>query len=286
VSYSNSSVLVLGESNVGKTIYAVQLYGRLQANLSPRLKLFQAPQSVTMLDSGMRALNKGELPEHNPSGDHQVMDIPTQMNSIQSTLRWPDFAGEQISKLIATRHIPASWERSVEESDAWMLFLRLDAISDAMDALKRPAGRGQSRTKKTEPLISPATTLPKWNSNAKYVELFQMLLSSKRMSTNERVSCPPLVVMISCWDEMQTTDPPMRTLEKRLPLLHDYLHSTWQSNALEVFGVSSLGMALTRQERSEALRDEGPERHGYVIRPDGNRSPDLAEPVVWLMEQL
>ncbi len=281
----NSNVLVLGESNVGKSVYATQLYGRLRAGQSSRLRLNGAPASISMLEDGMNALNRGDMPQHNPAGDYQVMDIPTRLDEEKARLRWPDFAGEQITQIVSSRVIPKLWAENINQSDAWLLMLRLGAVADPVDAVQRPAHRGRRTSNSAASVTFPVSNLPKpWNANAQYVELLQMMLYGKRLSARQMVEKTPLLVAVSCWDELLTNEAPPVALQNCLQMFYEYLSSTWHPDAWRVFGISALGMPPTNSDLSAKLRDEGPEQQGYVIRPDGERSLDLAEPIVWLME--
>jgi hypothetical protein len=116
----------------------------------------------------------------------------------------------------------------------------------------------------------------------------QMLLYEKQIGIHNRVRSPALVVALSCWDELDTQkqEKPSTVLKQRLPLLSEFLTTTWDADRLSVFGVSSLGMAIESNKVNEAFRDEGPDRYGFVVNPDGSRTVDLSEPVKWLMERI
>ncbi len=282
---NNASVLVIGEHNVGKTNYGVQLLGRLRANAYPDICLDGTPDTIAPFDSGLTALNQGLTPAHTPSTSHLELVLPIRFNEQRISLTWPDYGGEQISEILQSRSFSEAWQNRIAKADAWMLFLRLNTIDDSLDAIAHPAPKGRvGAPKKTMELDATGAAKP-WNSNAKMIELVQMLLHEKRVSIHDRVKLPALVVALSCWDEISTQkqDTPFAVIKRKLPLLYDFLTTIWDTEWITVFGVSSLGMAIEPNKVNEVFRDEGPERHGFIVNPDGLKTSDLSEPLKWLM---
>jgi hypothetical protein len=284
----NTNILVIGEHNVGKTNYGVQLLGRLRANSHSSLRLDGTPDTIAPFDSGLTALNNGLPPAHTPSTANLELVLPIKFNEQRVSLTWPDYGGEQISEILRSRSLSEAWQNRIAKSTGWILFLRLNTINDSLDAITHPAPkRNIDSTKKSTKLAVTETPMP-WNSNARIIELIQMFLHEKRIGIHDRVKLPVLVVALSCWDELgtQQQDRPFNILNQRLPLLYEFLTTIWDTDRLSVFGVSSLGMTFESSKVNEAFRDEGPDRQGYVINPDGSRTADLSEPVKWLMERI
>jgi Double-GTPase 1 len=284
----NTSVLVIGEHNVGKTNYGIQLLGRLRANTHSSLRLDGMPDTIAPFNSGLTALHKGLAPAHTPSTANLELVLPLKFNEQRVSLTWPDYGGEQISEILQCRSLSEAWQNRIANADGWMLFLRLSTIGDSLDAIAHPAPNRAGNVTKKPPKIDATETVKPWNSNAKFIELVQMLLHEKHIGIHNRVTSPALVVALSCWDEldMQKQEKPSTVLKQRLPLLSEFLTTTWDADRLSVFGVSSLGMAIESNKVNEAFRDEGPDRYGFVINPDGSRTVDLSEPVKWLMERI
>ena len=284
----NASVLVIGEHNVGKTNYGMQLYGRLRSNNNTSLRLHNTPTTIAPFELGLSALNNGRTPAHTPSTANDELELNIEFNERQVLLTWPDYGGEQISEILQSRSLSEAWQTRIANANGWMLFLRLSTIGDSLDAIAHLAPTGKGNTK-TKPMKVDGIKTPKpWNSNAKVIELLQMLLHEKQIGIHDRIKSPALVVALSCWDELNTQerDKPSAILKQHLPLLSEFLTTRWEAQHLSVFGISSLGMAIAENTVNETLRDEGPEQHGYVILPDGKRTSDLSEPILWLMEQI
>src|SRR5688500_829647 len=82
-------------------------------------------------------------------------------------LVFPDYSGEQIKAMMEQRHISKDWQGRLEESGAWLLFIRLELIRAYEDILSRPAlpvSKG----------VVPSTDDFKWSDQAYYVELLQL----------------------------------------------------------------------------------------------------------------
>jgi len=282
------NILVIGEHNVGKTNYGVQLLGRLRVSQS-KLEMPGVADSIAPFEAGLSALNDGRLPEHTPAAANHELTLPLKLGRRTFSLRWPDYGGEQVSDILRSRSLSDAWQQRVEQSDGWLLFLRLGADANPADALQRPAARHKELVAVPTGVSAapPATTAGvKWNSNARAVELLQMLLHAKRVSLHQHVRTPSLAVALSCWDELGEESRPDEVLAKRMPMLHEFLTAVWAADRLSVFGLSALGGSLNMAEVSAAHRDAGPETQGFVVKPDGGRTADLAEPVMWLLERM
>jgi GTPase SAR1 family protein len=284
----NASVLVIGEHNVGKTNYAMQLFGRLRSNNNSGLRLLRTPATIAPFELGLSALNNGRTPAHTPSTANDELELNIEFNERQVSLTWPDYGGEQISEILQSRSLSEAWQNRIANADAWMLFLRLSTIGDSLDAIAHPAPTGKSNAKTELMKIDETGTAKPWNSNAKIIELLQMLLHEKRIGIHDRVKSPALVVALSCWDELNTQerDKPPAILKQHLPLLSEFLTTRWETDHLSIVGISPLGMAIAENTVNETLRDEGPEQHGFAILPDGKKTSDLSQPILWLMERL
>lgn len=279
-------ILVVGEHDVGKTNYGTQLLGRLRLARS-RLEMDGPADSIAPFEAGLADLNEGRAPAHTPAGANHDLTLPLRLGTRTFSLQWPDYGGEQVSEILRSRNMSETWHSRVRDADAWMLFLRLAAISNAPDALARPARQPRRRkSSATTASLAPAATDGGWNANSRSVELLQMLLHTKGVSLDRPVRSPPLVVALTCWDELGQPLTPAAELARHLPMLHAFLKANWAPEALAIYGLSSLGGSIQTPEVSEKHRDLGPETQGFVVQPNGERSADLVEPLAWLLEHL
>ena len=116
------------------------------------------------------------------------------------------------------------------------------------------------------------------SAEAFYIELLQMLLYMKNISTLNKVNHLKLTVVLSCWDRIDDVtekSKPSDLLHKRLPLLKNYIDSSWETNSISYVGLSSTERTLSYKDEDEEFLDKGPENIGYVIDPKGTKNQDL-----------
>lgn len=280
---AEKSIMLVGESGTGKTHYGGQLLIRLNEG-EGKLRIQGAAKNISPYEEAMTKLGQGVLAEHTPSNTYKESIFPIEsVSGFRTNLVWPDYAGEQISHMTEMRRINKAWRQRVTGSHGWILFIRLDRIREYEDLLSRPLGEINENSQQVD---NPDF---KWSSQAVYVELIQLLLFTKGVGTVSRIKKPALTVILSCWDEMVETEEnvvPDNLLRDRMPLFADFLSATWHREFLSIFGLSALGKPLKKDEPDAEYLMRGPESFGFIVLPDGRRSPDLTLPVSNLMEQI
>jgi hypothetical protein len=277
------SILVLGGPGAGKTVYAAQALGRLQARAG-KVELGGAAPSVAPLEEARERLAQGRASAHTPTDTYEEVRLPIELPGyLRAELTWPDYGGEQVRTIIRERRIKPEWRARVERGQGWLLFVRPDQIRLDEDVQSRPPHEVEP-TREAEPDDGP-----EWATQAELVELLQMLLFVKGVGTARRTETPPLAVLLSCWDELGDQEArmqPPRLLRARAPLLADFVASVWREDAASVWGLSSQGRALREDEPDEEYIEQGPQSFGYVVPPGGGDSSDLTLPLAYLLERL
>lgn len=308
-----SSLLIVGGTKAGKTHYGGQLLRRLEAK-KHRLRIVGAPSDLTPFQEVLDRLAQGRSAPHTPTGFYResVWHVRPDDQDYESQLVWPDYGGEQIEDIVKKRQVSEPWVKRIRESNGWLFFVRLSTINVPEDVLERPRGlermgtglenvssqqEGTSDQEQTSPVevpdepgvpLPPRVTL---STQAGLVELLQALLFVKQVGSNAQLRNPPLVVVLSCWDEIavakgkSTWDDPAALLNKHLPMLSQFIEATWEEGRADVIGLSALGKALDDEVSDEAFMDNGPERQGWCVGRDGKQSDDLTLPVMTLMEK-
>lgn len=279
----SNSLLIIGGPDAGKTHYGGQLLGRLNRG-EGRIRMRGAPANIAPFEEVLRCLGQGVTAPHTASGVYYETVFPVELvNGEPADLVFPDYAGEQIKAVMEQRHITKAWRGRLADSSGWILFIRPERIHAPEDILTRPRGE----------TVEQGTDIPanfRWSDQAYYVELLQLLLYAKGTGTTTRISSPALTVILSCWDELGEVEGgdkrPAELLSERMPLFAEFADANWNDERLTVLGLSSLGKALKEEEPDEGYLDDGPESFGYVVLPDGARSPDLTLPVSVTMERV
>jgi hypothetical protein len=122
------------------------------------------------------------------------------------------------------------------------------------------------------------------SDQARLIELLQMLLYTRGVSTDQQIEKPLLSVLLTCWDELSTGGRPLDMLRRQLPMFCDFVISNWARP--NIVGVSALERPLNPRDRDAEYAARGPETFGYVVLQDGTRSPDLTLPIKMLLADL
>lgn len=276
-------LLILGEYATGKTTYGSQLYERLKARKGS-LHLRSAPKDISPFSDPLKRLSQGTSPEHTPSSVyHEVALSVSTPHQLVTELVWPDYGGEQITKIISTRQVNETWLKRLSNSDGWLLFIRLHSLHIDDNVLTKSVPVNTSIHWDEQDDASSQS----WSRAAAIIELLQMFLHIKGAGTLERIANPALLILLSCWDEMDEDDQtqlPTDLLQKRLPLLYEFIQTNWEQNRFSVWGLSSTGERLDPEQANDEYVDYGPQEFGYIIQPDGTRCDDLTLPLLKLME--
>jgi hypothetical protein len=269
------TILLVGESNVGKTHYGAQFLKRLMVKACT-LKMHGAPTNLEAFSTALDCLTEGKSTDHTPASSYVESVWPIQDESGRlAELVWPDYGGEQVRNLVTERCIPATWRERVLEATDWVVLIRLHSLRSEEDLFSRPLQSFATAETQDE----PATFEP--SDQARTIELLQMLLYLAQFSLDRPLRKPRLTILLSCWDELKTTELPPDLLAARLPMLWAFVHSNWTSPS--VIGLSALEKALSKTVPDADYATRGPEDFGYVILPNGERSNDITLPIQRLL---
>jgi hypothetical protein len=271
-----NSVLLLGESGVGKTHYGAQLLKRLIKG-DGLLRMNGAATNLEPFEAALESLNEGKAAGHTATTTYVESVWPiVDRQGRAAELVWPDYGGEQIRNIIASRRLPSTWRSRVLASRAWLLMIRLQQTRVGDDIFSRPLAdlRGAS-VENHEVQIS---------DQARLLELLQMLMYVGGATADRSLDRPRLGILLTCWDELAFDGKPFDALQDRLPMLSSFVRANWPD--VLVLGLSALERSLSPRERDIEYVSRGPEHFGYIVQPDGSRSSDLTLPIKLIVEDL
>ena len=274
-------ILMLGESDVGKTHYGGQLLKRLM-NSRGKIRMNGAATNLEPFQTVMDSLNEGRLADHTATTiyDESVWPIIDDEER-KAHLVWPDYGGEQIRNIIDKRRIPDAWRIRIIQSSAWLLLIRLQKIRMDNDILSRPLislKEGKTEAEKTgRKEKSSGTGGTELSDQARLIELLQMLIQMRLTCDETAGRLPRLLILLTCWDEMKIDMRPVCILRQRLPMFYDFVSSNWKDSV--VLGLSALGRGLDKTETDMEYVSRGSESFGYVVLEDGTRCDDLTLPI-------
>lgn len=230
------TILLVGESNVGKTHYGAQFLKRLMVKACA-LRMSGAPTNLEAFTTALSCLTEGKSTDHTPANTYveSVWPISDEADH-HAELVWPDYGGEQVRNLVTQRRIPSAWRKRVLEATDWVMLIRLHALRSEDDLFSRPlqsfaAAEPQGETAEYE-----------LSDQARTVELLQMLLYLAQFHLDRPLRKPRLTILLSCWDELETTVLPADLLASRLPMLWSFVRSNWTSPT--VIGLSALEASM------------------------------------------
>jgi hypothetical protein len=273
VSTAGNSILLIGESGVGKTHYGAQLLQRLMKG-DGLLRMNGAATNLEPFEAALESLNEGRAAAHTATSTYVDSIWPViDSEGRQAKLVWPDYGGEQIKTMIASRRVPSAWQERIRAAQAWLLLVRLQQTRMGDDIFSRPLVNLHGKSvENREVQIS---------DQARLIELLQMLRFVGSV-TERPLDRPRLGVLLTCWDELGFDGKPAAALESRLPMLAAFIRSNWRSPA--VLGLSALERPLSPHDRDAEYVSRGPEEFGYVVQADGRRSSDLTVPIKQLLD--
>ena len=270
-------LLILGGPNVGKTHYIGQLYLRLTHRISAQhhaLHMAMQPTDLTAINTIIRRLREGRSAEHTASGfNEEISFTVADQHGHRIALTFPDYAGEQVQRIVSQYLIPPRWQELITQADEWLLFIRPDEIKPIEDI----TNRSRSHLIEQRPRAKTALANGELSDAAFYIELLQILRHAKGQSALAAARQPRLTVALTCWDtlpDVAEAPRPADQLRKCLPFLADFLAVAWEPNALRILGLSSTETTLDPVTPDEDFVD-GPEQKGYVVLADGSHTRDL-----------
>ena len=268
-----NSILIIGESGVGKTHFGAQLLMRLQQNLG-QLCMDGAATNLEPFIEAMDRLNEGVTAEHTPLKTYVESVWPVKSkNGYRGQMIWPDYAGEQVSNIVISHNISNEWHQRIVESSSWIIIIRPHLYRISADMLSKSSENNSE-------LNSPTET-GELSDQSRFIELLQIFLYLHSKS-NPNSKTPKVCFLISCWDELNVKEKPFEFLQKHLPMLSEFIHSKWEKPL--IMGLSALGKALDKKINDSDYQTSGPEKFGYVVEIDGVHNSDLTLPINYLIE--
>ena len=271
--HESNSLLLIGESDVGKTHYGAQVLRRLNAG-SGAFELVNVP-NLKPFTTALDKISQGLSAPHTPRAEssESIWTLRQRSNGSNTELVWPDYGGEQVSGMIDSKSLPAAWRDKLVKASGWIFMVRPSQVPLPEDILTRAVS--------LPAVANPANST--LSPQSKLIEVLQMLRYKKQSYLEHKGKPPPIVVLLSCYDELDTDESPSAYCRAHLPMFDQYLSSNWQKECRRILGVSPLGQPLSQTQPNDDYAASGPEKKGFVVDEQGNRIDDLLAPIEWLL---
>ena len=263
---ANNELLIIGPPKSGKTTFLAQLYGRLLTRKG-KLKLAEVPGNIEGIKNAYKRLAEGKETEATASTENLEVSFSVLEGDKEFVLNCKDYGGEQVRDLVKLLEYDKTWIKRSKENDRWILFIRPAEIESRYDLSMK--GFAEVEKKKEAQSASGSS------EQSQFIELIQVLLHARGTGMKEPISTPCLVIALTCWDELNTTETPEQILQNKLPLFHQFIRSNWKSGKFKVAGVSAQEFPLDNQENQDKYLDELPESFGYIVTDENPEERDL-----------
>ena len=267
------SLLLLGESDVGKTHFGAQVLRRLNSGRGA-FELVNA-RNLKPFRTALDKISQGLSAPHTPHAEYSesIWTLREKATGTHLDLLWPDYGGEQVSTMIERKSMPGPWREKIVCASGWILMVRPSQVPLPEDILTRAVSL---------PPLNDITS-SSLSPQSKLIEVLQMLQYKKRSYLEHKGMLPPLAVVLSCYDELATDAMPDVYCRVHLPMLNQFVSSNWPQGRLRIFGVSPLGQPLSQTTADLDYAASGPDKNGFVIDENGAKSEDLLAPVEWIL---
>jgi len=277
---------MMGLPHAGKTTFLAAMWHVLCSDeVNGALKLERLTGDREYLNTISGQWSAGiELERTTGEGKDVCIEIKNPKTEAIADLHIPDPSGETFELHWETRECSSAYATLAAETSGVMLFVHPDHVKET-DSLFHANAVVASFAPEAHRAVSEPKTPEKWDprkvpTQVKLVELLQFLCVH---------ACGPhrVAIIVSAWDRAPVGTTPAQWLEKRLPLLDQFLKSNADVFSIGVFGISAQGGVLKHQEAT-------PEQHAATMAPanpsdrikvvfDEDAGNDITLPIRWLM---
>jgi len=273
---------MIGLPGTGKTTFLAALWHVVSTDEVPgSMRLDRREGDQEYLNRIAVQWSRCEELERTPSGGETEVVILLRDPETDKVvrLRIPDISGELYASHWETRRCLTSFADLVNEVGSCLLFVHPGKLVDTVwitDANATYDAWAKDETKGTE-ADTPATP---WEARSaptqvQMVEILQFLteLSGQRLR---------IVLVVSAWDLIKEEVTPVQWVERRLPLLWQFLEANAALYDATYMGVSAQGGEVSE---ADALLDNTVASHRIDVCAIDAKEHDITHPVRWLMSE-
>jgi hypothetical protein len=196
-------------------------------------------------------------------------------------LEFADLSGETFEKAFATRLCPPTFVDLVKDASGLLLFVSADRFLDDVTILDAFAGEEAEHAVEEDQGDETPWDPAKTPLQVQIVDLLQALRLAPFVKRPFKVA-----VIVSAWDLAAETSG-AAWLEKKMPLLDQYLRNAEAAAEVRVYGVSAQGGQLPKKgepagpDRDRLLALDRPSERIKIVGTDVGEH-DLTAPLLWL----
>lgn len=291
---AGSRLLMLGLQGSGKTSFLAALWhlveaAELPASLTAPTLQPNREYLNRIRDNWLRFQEVGRTPLRVDESFSLILRDSITNGLIDVSI--PDLSGESLRLQWALRKATVGFADRCQTAVGAFLFIHPESVrrplrippNEAPAPVNGPDGRtnmmSQSNTQPNDdPQLATHWTAEAAPTQVQLVELLQFASYLRHPEIAFRIS-----VVISAWDLIRTPIVPIAWLERRLPLLFQFLTANSDVVPFRVFGVSALGGNL-EADRELLQRERVPSRRIRVVDDAVESHHDLTAPLRFLLD--
>jgi Double-GTPase 1 len=291
MSMEEREILVMGLPAAGKTTFIAALWHVVSSKEVPtKLQIGELQPSRDHLNDISASWRQCAPVRRTILGKERnvTMNLETLDGQRSFRLTLPDTSGEAFQRIFESRRWSVSFGRAVDRSAAVMFFVHPDAliapqriddgVEEAVAIMEHMNEPSQNDTAKAN--VSEESQ--PWEPNraapqAKVLDLLQLVVRAR----NAR----PLrtVIVVSAWDLVKGQKLlPEKWLEKRAPLVWQFLNANKLKRPFSVYGISAQGDDY--EKSADKLRDFIKPSERISVVSEQETSNDITRPVLWAIE--
>lgn len=269
-----SSVLVVGLKGSGKTSYLAALWHSLESEeVELPLRIARLQPDRTYLNRIREAwLKCEEVGRTSIRGEERISLHLHQLESNKGVdVTLPDLSGESVRLQWSRRRATVEYAEFAAKCDGLLLFVHPEDI--------KTSRRINAEVEEVDDIPNP---LKPWNvdqvpTQVQLVELIQFVSWLRARQASLKIA-----VLVSAWDRVQSDSVPDSWIERRLPLLHQFLSSNRGLRPWRAYGVSALGGGL--ENAASLLKNTVPSTRPRVVEGGRKAHHDLTAPLAFVLD--
>jgi hypothetical protein len=287
---TDRAISICGFPESGKTSYLAALWHLITTAAEPTVLRFDSLRhgDSTHLNELAKRWRNGfkQIRTEIPSSKLVSMNLKDASDRLMR-VTLPDLSGESYRMMFEDRECSPLVAKTFENCDGMLLLIHADKIKQPQMVVTVAA-----QSQRLGSVIPDGQEVP-WSANlaptqVQLVELLQLLTRDPLSVGFRRVS-----IVLSAWDKVEDEGrTPEEFLSERLPLLQQYLEAGLDGWTWRVYGVSAQGGDYEKEgepftgrdlEKLVELRSLDEPSMRIKVVSAGRTSPDLTEPISWLM---
>lgn len=270
---------ILGLPNAGKSTFLAALWYSLFHGKNNKLRYSKLDGNLTYLQKlSSTWANAKILNRTVPGEEKENISLLLEGGGQEFRLNLPDLSGETFRNHYTNRTMSKELAEYINEAEAVILFINTVDIKDILfhaDFGSDLLGEGDN-------------SLPSYEGRAvendpMQVQLVDLLQFLEYIREGKLIK---LGIMLSAWDEVvgsEYENKPELLVEKRMPLLWQFLKSNPQLFRCKYWGVSAQGGQLDVDGAEKLLEHSDPTDRIFLVNNDGQRSKDITAPIDCLL---